>query len=253
MRPHGFESMDNAWMTSDFDGAFAQYVKVLAAEMFPVVRDWTDAQLATIPCAYAAAENMVLRSGLGPDDHVLVTGASGGVGSAVVQLAKWRGAKVSAIAGRAKLERVRSSGADRVIAREEDLVDALRGDPVDVVIDNVGGPGFGAMLKLLRRGGRYASSGAIAVPVVALDMSDFYLKDLTLVGCTAWDEPVVPNLVAYIERGEIRPLLARTFALTDIAAAQREFIDKRRVGNIVLVPPAAWRSSRRVWARAVST
>jgi NADPH:quinone reductase-like Zn-dependent oxidoreductase len=93
------------------------------------------------------------------------------------------------------------------------------------------------MLKLLRRGGRYASSGAIGGPIVSLDMRTFYLKDLMLVGCTAWDEPVFPNLVGYIERGEIRPLVAATFPLERIADAQREFLEKRHVGKFVLIPP----------------
>ena len=57
------------------------------------------------------------------------------------------------------------------------------------------------MLEVLRRGGRYASSGAIAGPMVALDMRSMYLKDITLIGCTAWDEPVFANLISYIERG----------------------------------------------------
>ena len=93
------------------------------------------------------------------------------------------------------------------------------------------------MPKLLHRGGRYASSGAIAGPMVELDMRDFYLKDLNLIGCTAWDEPVFPNLVGYIQRGEIRPLVAQTFALQDIALAQQEFLKKQHFGNFVLIPP----------------
>jgi NADPH:quinone reductase-like Zn-dependent oxidoreductase len=89
----------------------------------------------------------------------------------------------------------------------------------------------------LKRGGRYASSGAIAGPVVSLDMRIFYLRDLTLIGCTAWDEPVFANLVSYIERGEVRPLLAATYPLKEIAVAQRDFLGKRHVGKIVVVPP----------------
>ena len=92
------------------------------------------------------------------------------------------------------------------------------------------------MLKVLRRGGRYVSSGAIGGPQVALDMRDFYLKDLTLFGSTAWDQNVFPDLVAYVERREIRPLLAATFALEQMALAQRMFLDKQHLGNIVLVP-----------------
>ena len=105
------------------------------------------------------------------------------------------------------------------------------------MIDNVAGPGFGAMLDVLRRGGKYVSSGAISGPLVELDMRQFYLKDLTLIGCTAWDEPVFPNLISCIERGEIRPLLARTYPLDQICTAQQDFLRKSHVGNFVLIPP----------------
>ena len=132
---------------------------------------------------------------------------------------------------------VHAIGADHVIHRGDDIVACLGEKSVDVVVDNVAGPGFGGMLKVLKRGGKYASSGAIGGPLVTLDMRDFYLKDLTLIGCTAWDEPVFPNLVAYIERGEIRPLLAKTFPLERIADAQREFTEKNHVGKFVLIPP----------------
>jgi len=237
MRLDGYDSLENIWMASDFDGAFAQYVKVPASEVFTVDCDWSDAELATIPCAYGTAENMVHRAAVGAGDHVLVPGASGGVGSAVLQLCKRRGATVTAIAGKSKLEAVAAIGADNTIERGADLVAELGQSSVDVVIDNVAGDGFPAMLKLLRRGGRYASSGAIAGPMVELDMRDFYLKDLNLIGCTSWDEPVFPNLIGYIERGEIRPLLAKTFELKDIALAQQEFLKKHHIGNFVLIPP----------------
>ena len=237
IRSAGWSSLENIWMASDFDGAFAQFVKVAAGEVFPVDCDWSDAELGTIPCAYGTAENMLHRAKVSRGDHVLVAGASGGVGSAVVQLAKRRGAAVTAIAGKEKLAQVRAIGADRVIARGDDIVACLGEKTVDAVVDNVAGPDFGGMLKVLKRGGKYASSGAIGGPLVTLDMRDFYLKDLTLIGCTAWDQPVFPNLVAYIEKGEIRPLLAKTFPLERIADAQREFTEKKHVGKFVLIPP----------------
>jgi len=236
MRLQGFDSLETIWMASDFDGAFAQYVKVPASEVFAVDCDWSDAELATIPCAYGTAENMLHRAAVGADDHVLVTGASGGVGSATVQLARRRSARVTAVVGRSKFDSVKTIGVERMIERGADLVGELGAGGVDVIIDNVAGPGFGAMMQLLRRGGRYASSGAIAGPLVSLDMREFYLKDLNLIGCTAWDEPVFPNLIGYIERGEIVPLLAKTFALEEIAAAQQEFLKKEHFGNFVLLP-----------------
>lgn len=239
MRRSGFGSMDNIWMGSDFDGAFAQFVKVPAKEAFAVDCDWSDAELGTIPCAYGTAENMVHRGKVCPGEHVLVTGASGGVGSAVVQLAKRRGATVTAIAAKAKMEQVLSLGADHVIDRDKDVVDTLGENSVDVVIDNVAGPAFGGLLKALKRGGRYVSSGAIGGPLVTLDMRTFYLKDLTLIGCTAWDEPIFSNLISYIEGNEIRPLVAKIFPLEQIADAQREFLEKKHVGNFVLIPPGS--------------
>jgi NADPH:quinone reductase-like Zn-dependent oxidoreductase len=237
MRPHGFQSMENIWMASDFDGAFAQFVKVPAAEIFPVRCAWSDAELGSIPCAYGTAENMLHRAKLLRGEQVLITGASGGVGSAAVQLAKRRGALVTAIAAKPKLQQLRAIGADRVVGRDQDIVAALGGHSVDLVVDNVAGPAFPGLLRVLRRGGRYVSSGAIGGPLVTLDMRSCYLQDLTLIGCTAWDEPVFPSLIAYIERGEIRPLVAKTFPLEKIGDAQREFLEKQHVGNFVLIPP----------------
>lgn len=242
MRPRGFGSMENVWMASDFDGAFAEYVKVPAGEVFAVDCGWSDVELATIPCAYGTAENMLHRAGLRRGERVLIAGASGGVGSAAVQLAGRRGADVIAIAGRDKMAAVGALGCSRVIARGDDLPAAIGEESVDLVVDNVAGPAFGSMLKVLKRGGRYVSSGAIGGPVVALDMRDFYLKDLTMIGCTAWDEPVFPNLVSYIERNEIRPLVAKVFPLESIVDAQKDFLEKRHVGNFVLVPPTPGRA-----------
>ncbi|WP_395668766.1 zinc-binding dehydrogenase [Rhodoferax sp.] len=249
MRVAGFGAPDTRWLGTDFDGAFAQYVKVPASEVFAVDCNWSDAELATIPCAYGTAENMLQRAAVSAADHVLVTGASGGVGSAVVQLAKRRGARVSAITTRDKQDAVRALGADTVLCREDDLLLHLSGASscsgsgdgagsrvVDVVVDNVAGAGFATLLKALRRGGRYVSSGAIAGAQVALDMRELYLKDLTLLGCTAWSDAVFPALVGYIERNEIRPLLAGSFALHELALAQQVFMERRHVGNWVVVP-----------------
>jgi NADPH:quinone reductase-like Zn-dependent oxidoreductase len=224
-------------MASDFDGAFAQFVVVPASEVFAIDCDWNDAELGSIPCAYGTAENMVHRAQVKAGDHVLVAGATGGVGSATVQLAKRRGATVTAIAGASKATTIEALGADRVLIRGQSIVDALGEKSVDVVIDNVAGEDFHQMTQVLKTGGRYASSGAIAGPIVSLDMRVFYLKDLTLIGCTAWDEPVFGNLVRYIEAGELKPLVAKTFPLSDIVTAQQEFVTKAHVGKFVLLTP----------------
>jgi NADPH:quinone reductase-like Zn-dependent oxidoreductase len=240
--PGGFTSMDNIWMASDFDGSFAQYVKVPSTEVFPVECNWSDVELGSIPCAYGTAENMVHRAGVKASDHVLVPGASGGVGSAVVQLSKRRGATVTAICGKEKRDRVKALGADYVCTgRHGDpewsaMMEKIK-DSADVVIDNVGGDGFPDMIDAMKRGGRYTTSGAISGPIVNLDLRTMYLRDLILIGCTAWDEPVFPNLIGYIERGEIKPLIAQAFALEEIVEAQKAFLKKKHVGKFVLVPP----------------
>ncbi len=236
MRSEGFSSMENIWMGSDFDGAFADFVKIPAVEFFAVDCDWSDVELAAIPCAYGTSENMLHRAGLTEGERVLVAGASGGVGTATVQLAKRRGAYVIGIAGAAKADKVKALGADEVIPRGSDIVAALGEKSVDLVVDNVGGATFPEMLKVLKRGGRFVSSGAIAGPIVELDLRTMYLKDITLIGTTAWDEPVFPNLVRYIEGNEIRPTIAKTFPLAEIAAAQAEFVKKEFVGKFVLIP-----------------
>ena len=236
-RPKGWEDPENIWMGSDFNGAFAQYVCVRASEVFPVSCDWSDAELATIPCAYGTSEAMLERAGVTAGDHVLVPGASGGVGSATVQLARRRGARVTAITSAAKAAAVSALGADRVLLRGDDLLQVLGAESVDVVVDNVAGPGFPTMLKLLKRRGRLVSSGAIAGPIVALDMRDMYLKDITLIGSTGWEAPVLPNFIRYIEANQIKPLVAATFPMDQIAQAQRDFMEKSHIGNFVLIPP----------------
>ncbi len=238
MRPRGFGSPETVWLGCDFDGAFAQYVLAPASEVFAVRNSLGDAELAAVPCSYGTAENMLARAGVRAGLHVGVTGASGGVGSAAVQLARLRGAEVTAVTSAAKAPDVLALGASRVVDRDDDLAAALGEQAADAVVDNVSGPGLDGLLKVLRPGGVYASSGAVAGPEVTFDKRTFYLRDLTLVGCTAWDEPVFPALVARLERDELRPPVAATLPLERIREAQTAFLEKRHVGTFVLVPPA---------------
>ncbi|MFW5826679.1 MAG: zinc-binding dehydrogenase, partial [Alkalispirochaeta sp.] len=237
MRTLGFASLENVWLGSDFNGAFAQFVKVPTGEAFALQSDWSDVELGSIPCAYGTAENLIHRSRVGTGDHVLITGASGGVGSATIQLAKRRGAWVTAICGRGKADSVRNIGADAIVFRGEDPAASLEPKSVDVLIDVVGGASFPSVFDLLSPGGRYATSGAVGGPIVNLDLRTLYLRDITIHGATAWDEAVFPNLISYIERDEIRPLIAKSFPLEDIVAAQTEFLERKHVGKFVLVPP----------------
>ena len=234
----GFRPFESDTFGSEIDGAFAQYTKAPARETWSVDCGWSDVELASIPCAWSTAENMLHRAALGAE-RVLVTGASGGVGSAAVQLAKRRGAHVIAQAGAAKAGEVRALGADEVVDRDAGLPDAIGGACLDLVVDLVGGPRWPHLLDALRTGGRYVTAGAIAGPLVELDLRTLYLRDLTLIGCTFQEEGVFERLVSYIERDEIRPVVAKTYPLKDIARAQADFLAKRFTGKLVLVPPGA--------------
>jgi NADPH:quinone reductase-like Zn-dependent oxidoreductase len=222
---------------SECDGGFAQYTKAPAADTWAVQCDWSDAELASIPCAYSTAEGMLHRASVGAGDRVVVTGASGGVGSAAVQLAKVRGATVIAVASAAKADAVRAIGADEVVARGESLVEALGAASVSVVVDVVVGEQWPALIEVLARGGRYATAGAIAGPTVELDVRTLYLKDLAFHGCTFQQDIVFDNVVRCIEAGLIRPFVARTYPLAEIAQAQQDFIAKEHAGKLVLIPP----------------
>jgi len=230
-----------AYLGSEHDGGFAQYITVPAENAFLIKSELTDAELATFPCSYSTGEHMLHRVRLSEGEKIVVPGASGGVGSALVQLAKRRGAWVLAITSKAKINSIRKLGADAVLYRNQnDLVhqiqEILPGGEVDVVADVVGGNGFSMSLNLLCRGGRYVTSGAIAGPIVELDLRTLYLKDLEMHGATVMPVGIFKNLVSYIENGEIRPLLAREFSINDIKNAQEAFLAKKHIGNFVILP-----------------
>ena len=168
--------------------------------------------------------------------RVLITGASGGVGSAAVQLAKRLDAHVTAVCSAAKHDDVRALGADRLLDRDVDLVEALGADSIDVVVDVVAGPTWPSLLDVLRVGGRYVVAGAIAGPLVELDVRTLYLKDLSFFGCTFQPDNILEDLVTYIEADEFRPVVSATYPLEDIVTAQQDFLSKKFVGKLVLVP-----------------
>jgi NADPH:quinone reductase-like Zn-dependent oxidoreductase len=232
----GATRFDAIYFGSEVDGAFAEYARAPSAFGHRIESNLTDAELASFPCAYSAAENMLTRAALASGERVLITGASGGVGSAAVQLARARGAHVTAICGAEKSEQVRALGAGDVLARDADILSACGAEQFDVVVDVVGGAQFGALLAVLKRGGRYAVAGAISGPLVELDLRTLYLKDLRLLGCTVLEPAVFPNLIRLISEGGIKPLVAETYPLSEIVAAQQAFLSKRHVGKIVLIP-----------------
>ena len=222
---------------SERDGGFAEYATTLAVNAVPINSELTDAELATFSCSYSTAEGMLTRANVTERDTVFVPGASGGVGGALVQLAKRRGARVIALSSEAKHADVAELGPDMILPRApENLRAALDTRKITVVADVVGGPYWSTLIDILERGGRYTCSGAIAGPMVEFDLRTFYLRDLTFIGSTVIDPQVMQNLVKYIEAGEIKPALAATYPLEELRDAQAAFIAKQHTGNIVVIP-----------------
>ena len=228
---------------SECDGGFAQFTVAPARETYAVRSDRSDEELAAVPCAYSTAENMMHRAGgrvgagardrgirrsrtrggaareaSGRHGHRGVLGRQGGRGAGPGSRSH-RGPRRGP--GRRPRQSIRGRG-DR--SRRRGSVPATAG-PV-------------------ARGGRYAIAGAIGGPIAEIDLRTLYLKDLSLLGCTFQEDEVFENLIGYVERGEVRPVVSRTYPLDEIARAQEDFLQKRHIGKLVLVPPTAGQSSR---------
>jgi NADPH:quinone reductase-like Zn-dependent oxidoreductase len=225
------------------DGGYAEYVTVPAENAHVVDTGMSDIELATFCCAYLTGEQMLERASLKAGERILVTGASGGVGSGIVQLARARGAIPYALVGPGKEQALLDIGAEAVITRgTKDLVAAVNeatvGKPIDVVADLVGGAMFNDLLRILRAEGRYTTAGAIGGPVVQLDLRTMYLKQLALHGSSQGTRGDFRRIVRYIEEGKIKPLVGGVYRLSEFHNAQTDFMAKNFVGKLVVVPDA---------------
>lgn len=232
---------DIDYMGHGRDGGYAEYMALPAENAHVVATDLTDIELATFCCAYLTGERMLERARLAAGERVLVTGASGGVGSAIIQLARARGAVPIAVTAPGKEAALLEIGAQAVVTRGEgDFVEAVAraagGEPIDVVADLVAGPMFNDLLKILRPEGRYTTAGAIGGPVVRLDLRTMYLKQLELHGSSQGSRADFRRLVGYIEDRKIRPLVGGVYPLSDFHRAQTDFMAKNFVGKLVVTP-----------------
>lgn len=227
------------------DGGYAEYVTVAAEQAHVIRSDMSDEQLATFWCSYHTGEQMLERASVGPGERVLITGASGGVGSGLIQLCRTRGAIPYAVVGQGKEKAVLDIGAEAAIVRgrgdfRQEVEKATNGADIDVVADLVAGPMFRDLLNILRPEGRYTTAGAIGGPVVELDLRTMYLKQLQLHGSSQGTRAAFLRVVKLIENKRLKPLVAATFPLSRIHEAQEYFKSKTFVGNVVVVPDAKY-------------
>ena len=226
---------------SERDGGFADFV-VVPSERTHAVDDspLSDVELGSLPIAFGTALGMLERGGVAGGHTVLVTGASGSVGLAAVQLARARGARVVGVCSAAKAEGVRAAGADATVDRGRGRVidDAAAAAPegYDAVIDVVAGAILAPGLGLLRPGGRWVVAGALDGWAVELDVRRLYLANIALVGSTMHTPRVFDLLVDVARGGGVRPVVAATFGLGEVAAAQARLARRGHVGKLVIVP-----------------
>lgn len=229
-------------MGSERDGGYAEYVTAPAERVHDVTDSpLTDEQLATLPTAYGTALGMIERGRLHEGETVLVSGASGGVGLALVQIARARGAKVLAISSGSKIDAVREAGAHEVVDRARDIAGQVRAaapEGIDVALDVVAGQLVSEGLPLLREGGRWVVAGALGGYGVTLDVRRLYLHNAQLIGSAMHTPEHFRLLMDLARRAAIRPVIAAAFPLDQAARAQEELARRGHVGKIVMNPRA---------------
>lgn len=228
--PTGGSVMNSDFLGSDRDGGFAEFVVVPSANVHLIDSPLSDAELASFPVAYSTAIQMLDTVRLRAGERLVVTGATGGVGSALVQLGALAGAEVAAITRRSDATPwLRSLGAFSVSAT------APSPGSMDVVADVVGGALLSPLLDSLRSGGRYVIAGAIGDYAGTLDLRTMYLNYLTLVGTSLATHENFRRLVSLIEAGRLRPLVDRVFPLEMLREAQAAFESKEFLGKLVMI------------------
>ncbi|MDJ1135048.1 zinc-binding dehydrogenase [Streptomyces iconiensis] len=227
-------------MGSERDGGYAEYVTAPAERVHDVTDSpLTDDQLATLPTAYGTALGMIERGRLREGETVLVSGASGGVGLALVQIARARGARVLAISSGRKIDAVREAGAHAVLDRARDIaeqVSAAAPEGVDVALDVVAGDLVGEGLPLLREGGRWVIAGALGGYGVTFDVRRLYLHNAQVIGSAMHTPTHFALLMDLARQAAVQPVVAATFPLDQAAGAQEALARRAHVGKIVMRP-----------------
>lgn len=227
-------------MGSERDGGYAEYVTARAERVHDVTESpLTDDQLATLPTAYGTALGMIERGRLAEGETVLVSGASGGVGLASVQIARARGARVIAVSSGSKIDAVRAAGAHEVVDRARDIaeqVSAVAPGGIDVALDVVAGELLDEGLPLLREGGRWVVAGALGAYHVAFDVRRLYLHNAQVIGSAMHTPTHFGLLMDLARRAEVRPVVAAAFPLDQAARAQDELARRAHIGKIVMHP-----------------
>jgi len=232
------------------DGGLAEQVKVSAAQMIRLPDDVSYEAAAALPVAYGTAYRMMVARGkILPGEKVLILGASGGVGTCCVQLAKLAGAHVVvAASSEDKLARLKALGADDGINYKSDdfmkEVHRRYGKPkffggtsgMDVVVNFTGGDTWVPSLRCLRNGGRLLTCGATAGFDPKEDIRYIWTFELNIVGSNGWFPEDLEALLVLVRNGKLTPVIDQRLALSEAREAFRRLDERAVFGKVIVAP-----------------
>lgn len=224
------------------DGGYAELLRVKEESVMKI--DDLDFNIAaSLPVNFATAWNgLVDKAKVGPDDYVLIWGASSGLGNAALQIAKMHGSKVIVTAGNdEKLRRAKEVGADYVINHsDEDVAERVKeitaGIGADVVFDHVGGETWPASLASLRKGGLMLTAGATAGSEVNVDVPLVYRNELRVAGVYAFTYYHLWKVVKLAKEKKLNPIIDSKFKLSEARKAHERLESRQHFGKIILNP-----------------
>ena len=220
------------------DGTQAEFVVAPADFVMakPKGLDWE--QTAAFPLAFMTAYHMLTKKIQLEEGHfVLIWGASSGIGSAAIQIAKLKGTTVITTAGTdEKIIFAQKLGADYVINYNNENVshkikDITNGRGVDVVFEHVGEKSWPDSLRSLKIGGRIVTCGATTGSSVRIDLRHLFIKHQQIIGSTMGNRQDLSELTSLIEQGKIKPIVGQVFPYTDIQAAHNVLEENRQLGK----------------------
>jgi len=222
-------------------GVQAQWIAVPARYVLPKPQSLNWAEAAALPLASMTAYHMLLNKvGLSYGQTILIYGASGGVGSSAIQIAKALGAQVITTAGDTlKAKKAKSLGADFVIDyKQQDVGRTVRelteGRGVDVVFEHTGQQTWNDSLRALRKGGKLVTCGATTGPVVKIDLRNLFIKHQQLIGSTMGTRHDLRAILQMTESGHLKPPVGRIFPFSQVKEAHRYLEEGRHFGKVVL-------------------
>ena len=200
-------------------------------------------QAACLPVAYGTAWRMLHhRAPVGAGETVLILGASGGVGTAAVQIAKNAGARVWGVtSSEAKREKLFELGCDHVIdssttdfSREVWRLTGKKG--VDLVINYTGGDTWVPSIRSIRKHGRLVTCGATAGFDPKTDLRYVWVRELHIIGSDGWTTADIEALLDEVAASRIRPVIHATFPLSEARAAEKLLEDRAVFGKVLVLP-----------------